>query len=62
MFFSQKSSGTRDANGECGHVLNDLKAIISYKCNAQERFSLTRTFGKKYRKIFTYSSSKANNP
>ena len=28
----------------------------------KEMFSLTKIFGKKYRKIFTYSSSKANNP
>ena len=28
----------------------------------KELLSLTKIFGKKYRKIFTYSSSKANNP
>ena len=28
----------------------------------KELLSLTNIFGKKYRKIFTYSSSKANNP
>ena len=28
----------------------------------KEMSSLTKIFGKKYRKIFTYSSSKADNP
>ena len=28
----------------------------------KEMFSLTKIFGKKYREIFTYSSSKSDNP